>query len=317
MVAVAFSPTHLRYRPLCALAVLLVPTDSGVFAVSLYTFWWAGILLLLALLWDQGRPALRTGYIVIGGLTSPLIGPVAILLAGRAAVERTRMSVLIAMLAVLLAALQAVTAYFHIQNTGAFSLSLAMVKMASAKLVGFFYVGSGLLPEYRYSRVGYVMLGAFAIMIWRGRERLDRFFLLLMLSWAALCVLSIVRVPVNDIHPFLAGPRYFFYPFILMTWVGLWIAAVSGSVAKSIFAAAYLAALWSAVTYQPGYKYAGFTRLHDYIDWRVHVERCAQSEKYRMPIHSTGDAKALWFRELTGAQCKALLADSIFRGSAQ
>ena len=74
-------------------------------------------------------------------------------------------------------------------------MSLAMVRMASAKLVGFFYVGSGLLPEYRYSRVGYVMLGAFAIMIWRGRERLDRFFLLLMLSWAALCVLSIVRVP--------------------------------------------------------------------------------------------------------------------------
>ena len=72
--AVAYSPTHLRWPFLCAVAVLFVPTDSEVFAVSAYAFWWAGLLMFLALLWDtaRGREWLRWSFIVFGGLSSPL-----------------------------------------------------------------------------------------------------------------------------------------------------------------------------------------------------------------------------------------------------
>ena len=287
------------------------------FAVSEYSFWWAGILLLLALLWDRGWPWLRAGYIVLGGLSSPLIGPVAVLLAGRAVLERTRMSAGIAALAVVLAALQTITAYFNIANTGESVLELHTLKVASERLVGFFYVGSGLLPEYRYSRVGYVMLATLAVMAWLRRDRLDRHFVLLVLIWAAICALMTVRVPIGKIHPMLSGPRYFFYPFMLMTWAGLWIAFVSGPIVRSILGIAYLSALFIAVSYEylPGYKYAGFQRRHDHVDWREHVGRCARrgdAEKYVMPIHTNGDANALWPRELTGAQCRALVADSLF-----
>jgi hypothetical protein len=318
MLAVAFSPTHLRWRPLCALAVLLVPTDGEVFAVALYTFWWAGILLLLALLWDRGWPWLRASYIVIGGLSTPLIGPAAILLAGRAVLERTRLAVGMAVLAIVLAAVQVITAYFNkIGNTGGFSLDLALAKTAIARLVGFFYVGAGVLPEFRYSRVGYVMLATLAIMIWLRRDRLDRYFLLLVLIWAATCVLVVVRVPIGDTHPMVAGPRYFFYPFLLMTWVGLWIAAVSGPIVRSSLAIAFVLAVWFATNYElhSGYNYAGFTRRHDHIDWPTHVERCARSERYVMPIHTNGDSNVMWPRELTGAQCRGLVANSVFRGA--
>lgn len=319
VLAVAFSPTHLRWRPLCALAVLLVPTDGEVFAVSEYSFWWAGILLLLALLWDSGLPWLRVGYVVLGGLSSPLIGPVAVLLAGRAALERTRASTGIAALAIALAVVQGVTVYFfNTVNAGDMALELHTLKVASQRLVGFFYVGSGLLPEYRYSRVGYIMLAMLGTMVWLRRDRLDRHFALLVLIWAAICTLTIVRAPLGKIHPMLSGPRYFFYPFLLMTWAGLWIAAVSGPIVRSILAITYLAALWFAVTYEylPGYKYAGFQRRHDPVDWGEHVARCAargDTEKYVMPIHHNGDAKALWPRDLSGAQCRVLVADSIFR----
>ena len=314
MLAVAFSPTHLRLRPLCALAVLLVPTDAEVFAVALYAIWWAGILLVLALLWDRGLPWLRAGYIVLGGLSSPLIAPVAILLAGRAVLERTRTAAAIAGLAVVLAGLQTVTAYFNITNTGGFSFDLATAKTAVARFVGYFYFGSGWLPEFRYSRVGYVMLAALAIMIWLRRDQLDRYFVLLVLIWSAICALTIARVPLEGLHPFAAGPRYFFYPFLLLTWAGLWIAAVSGPIVKWSLTACYVAAVGMAVTYDPGVRYLGFTRRHDHIDWRVHAERCAaQSGKYLMPVHTVGDASVLWAGELTGAQCRALLAGSVFR----
>jgi hypothetical protein len=55
VVAVAFSPTHLPWPRSCAIALLIVPTDPEVFAVAEYAFWWAGILLFLALLWDNER----------------------------------------------------------------------------------------------------------------------------------------------------------------------------------------------------------------------------------------------------------------------
>ena len=317
VLAVALSPTHLRLKPLCALAVLLVPTDGEVFAVSEYSFWWAGILLLLALLWDHGLPWLRAGYIVLGGLSSPLIGPAAVLLAGRAALERTGLSIGIAALATALAAVQTITAYFNIVNFGEVALELHTLKVASERFVGFFYVGSGLLPEYRYSRVGYVILATLAVMAFLRRDRLDRHFMLLVLVWAAICAMMIVRAPIGKIHPFLSGPRYFFYPFILMTWAGLWIAAVSGPVVKWVLGIAYMAALWFAVAYEylPGYRFAGFTRRHDHVDWSEHVRRCTQrgdTEKYVMPIHHNGDGSALWPRDLAGAQCRALVAGSLF-----
>ena len=61
VLAVAFSPTHLKCAPICALSIILVPTDAEVFVVSSYAFWWAGILVFLALFWDtrRGRDWLR------------------------------------------------------------------------------------------------------------------------------------------------------------------------------------------------------------------------------------------------------------------
>lgn len=52
VLAIAFSPTHLRYRGMCAIAPLVVPTDAEVFATSAYFFWWSGLLLILVPLWQ-------------------------------------------------------------------------------------------------------------------------------------------------------------------------------------------------------------------------------------------------------------------------
>src|ERR1700722_165524 len=73
--AIALSPTHLRARAACAVAVFAVPTDPEVFGLALYTFWWSSILVLLLAVWDERRPAvaLRLAYLVAGGLSSPVI----------------------------------------------------------------------------------------------------------------------------------------------------------------------------------------------------------------------------------------------------
>src|SRR5690349_11742059 len=40
------APTHLKARHLCAIAVLLIPTSAENYGVALYTFWWAGLLIV-------------------------------------------------------------------------------------------------------------------------------------------------------------------------------------------------------------------------------------------------------------------------------
>jgi hypothetical protein len=108
ILAIALSPTHLPLPYLCAIATLIIPTDPEVFAISELSFWWAGLLSVLALLWDaeRGRLWLRAGYLVFGGLSSPIVVPVAGLLVLRALVERRRSEFVAAAVAVAVAAIQ-------------------------------------------------------------------------------------------------------------------------------------------------------------------------------------------------------------------
>ena len=73
--AIALSPVIVRGGPWLALAALLVPSDPEVFGLPLYTFWWAGLLVLLAALWRPGAPGTgwRVAFVVVGALSSPVI----------------------------------------------------------------------------------------------------------------------------------------------------------------------------------------------------------------------------------------------------
>src|SRR5262249_27446027 len=92
LAAIALSPTQLKFRFACALSVLLLPTDSEAFGTSAYAFWWGSLLAILPLLWQrEGRqyPLLRSGLLVLGALSSPLIIVLSPLYAVRAVLQRT------------------------------------------------------------------------------------------------------------------------------------------------------------------------------------------------------------------------------------
>jgi hypothetical protein len=108
VIAIAFSPTHLRWPCACAMTPLLVPTDPEIFAVGLYAFWWSGLLLVVALLWDSKRDRqwLRATYLVLGGLSTPIIVPVSGLLVVRAALDRQKCEFVASVIALIAAAVQ-------------------------------------------------------------------------------------------------------------------------------------------------------------------------------------------------------------------
>jgi hypothetical protein len=298
--AVAFSPTHLKQPMLCALAVLLVPSDPEVFGTGAYLFWWSGILLLLAVLWREEKQWLRAIFLVIGGLSTPLIAPVSALIALRFAFERARAeaAALALAVAVLVAQMLAMRAQAAI---GAPSV-LALPDWWTPVLISQKFVGGFFQVERGWG--GLAIAASFAVVAWLLRARLDRYFLLLVVMFAVVATTISLRTPLNFIDRFSGPPRYFFYPFALFAWIIVWLGAVAPRPLQAVLAAAVAVSLIVA-----GPR---LSRRHDTVDWRAHIRACAGAESYELPIHYIGSASEMWHVKLTGIDCRALLTRSLF-----
>jgi hypothetical protein len=111
-------------------------------------------------------------------------------------------------------------------------------------------------------------------------------------------------VPVEVLHPFRAGPRYFFYPYVLLGWSVIWLAAETRGKVRAAMGALLFLSIALALP--------GMARKHDAFDWRAELEACARSDRYALPLHFTGDKALAWRLELTGPQCASLIARSVF-----
>jgi hypothetical protein len=304
--AIAMSPTHLRWPWLCALATLLIPSDAETFAVSAYAFWWSGPLLLLALLWDPSRGGrwLRWLYVVVGGLSSPIIGPITVLLWLRAGFERRGGEVVTAVLAALVAATQVLGMLQQPPTHDLKALTLRTPLDLLDRFVADFFIRGG--PPGLGLAIG---LGVLAL-AWFLRKRLNRYFVLLVLACGAISVIIPVRLPAGQfqhLDPFLVGPRYFFYPFICLSWILIWLARESSSTTRAAIGVAWLVAVLTALP--------GMSRRHDPIDWKRHVLTCAGSDRYEIPIHYDGQLKHAWHASFMGAQCRKMIENSLWRAT--
>lgn len=308
LLAVAYAPTRLRWPFACALAVMLIPTDAENFAVSLYVGWWGSILALLPLYWkdDSRRHGLRIAFIVIGGLSSPLIIGLLPLYAIRYALIRKRAELIAVLVAVAVSVLQyfAVSQAKMVPGSSMFGISVStLIEKFFGLYLGFSpnFIQSGLLLWLGLALV------AFIVASWlQHRRELGLTFVLLGLSLGVAIVSSIGRMPLEIIHPVQAGPRYFFFPFILLSWVLIQLAALDKAGTR-LFTCMILAAGVRNML-ESG------RRLHGAQDWRGNLQTCLQTpspQLYRIPIHYTGDNNNLWHLELSADQCRQLIQGSL------
>lgn len=299
--AVAFSPTHLRLPVLCAISVLLIPTDAENFAVSSYAFWWAGIFYLLALIWDEGRGKnwLRYSFILFGGLSSPLAVSLGGLFILRATVERRGW--IAAALAVIVAGFQIAAMKQQHLDTQIFLPGIETVRAALGQFVGnFLFDGAGLLG-------GILLLAVYGGVIAANRQRFGWPFWLLVAINVIICASISLRMPSQSlavIDQFNVGPRYFFYPFIVLSWLLIWVAAVSNGIVRTMTACIFVISYAMAGV--------GLSRRHDHISWRDEVLKCANSETYKIPVHYIGSLKEMWDAEFKGSECRDLIKRSLF-----
>jgi hypothetical protein len=66
---------------------------------------------------------------------------------------------------------------------------------------------------------------------------------LLLATYGVICGSIAARMPIDSlaaIDNFQVGPRYFFYPFILLAWLMIWLTAVSSRPGRIAIAAGFV-----------------------------------------------------------------------------
>jgi hypothetical protein len=106
---------------------------------------------------------------------------------------------------------------------------------------------------------------------------------LLFYTCAVSIAASVSRVPIDIIHPYFAGPRYFFYPFILLSWILIFILHDSKN---KIVKATLIVVLFSFIF---GGQIKNMSRSHFYIDWRSNIVKCLRNNgTYIFPVQLDG-----------------------------
>ena len=306
--AIALSPTHLKYRFVCALAILALPTDSEVFAVSSLAFWWGSLLVTLPLFWRNTGPqlpALRIAFLTIGGLSSPLLIVLSPLYALRAIIYRTRGAWLDLSIAAAVACTQ-LTMLWQLRHSTLTTIETTSPVMFIRKFFGYFIYIPAKFATHNVGTflAGLLLLASLGVCAWLYRNKLGYSFYMTILAFMLTALASSARVTLVQLHPALAGPRYFFFPFIFLAWAIVQISSIDARFARIVVISTV--ALVARNVMDVG------QRTSDRFDWRKNVSACVNSPKHTFPISYDGRAVAAWKVNISGADCRTLVKESLF-----
>ena len=309
LVAVALSPTALRYPFLCALALLLLPTNPEVYGVSLYTGWWGSVLVLLPLLWpaaSDGQLRLRAALLTAGGLSTPLVVGLLPLYGARWALWRRRTDWRLLLIGGGISALQLATMWATAASMGGRVASRPLVNVPM-KFFGYYLLWTPLRPDQRlYLTLGVVLIGVLVTSAFVRRKTLDFTFVALVGALAVTITLAAVRAPLDVMHPVLAGGRYFFLPYLLLSWLLLDLIDWRHQ-GTSVFCASALVLALGGFVMHARWRHAA-------IDWRAHIEQCVAENVHQFPIHYEGTQahRIIWAVDVPGEACRQMVARSLF-----
>lgn len=120
---------------------------------------------------------------------------------------------------------------------------------------------------------------------------------------------TVLRLPLNSINTQGAGTRYFFFPFVFLSWSILQLVAIPKALPRYVSIAILVLAFCSTLDIG--------RRRNDFIDWRSNVASCAsQNGYYDLPIHTNGNSANIWHARMKGDTCRELIKKSWFDNKA-
>jgi hypothetical protein len=300
---IATAPIQLHGGLLLALACLLVPSDPEVFGLPLYTFWWVSILLFVVVFWnDQSRDwRSRSAIIVLASLSSPVCIVVLPLMWVRALWFRgSKLEIKLALLTTLCAGMQLWVMH---RSAGLLEsrLHIHALRKVIPKFLGAYTVGN-ILPQLEWVS-GFLLLLLFVLAIVRDPRSRVKWGMAYL--WCAAVFLTVSRAGIDFIHQVSAGPRYFFYPFIVQSWFLLQIALTESN--RLLRGVAWFILFIAVLNAFPV-----LDRKQDDLNWKAHLDSCRHYDRYVIPVQFDGHAATAWGLEMTKQQCESLLAKDPF-----
>jgi hypothetical protein len=309
-ISVAISPIWLKGGVALGVAALLIPSDPEVFGIPLYSFWWASLLLFLVVLWEQDSEDLkfRVCFTLLGGLSSPIIFLAMPFMVVRAATFRKKRREFAILVSALFCCGMQLFAMIH----SAGHLTEGAINHRSLHDVLPKFIGEYLVGNYRHATSNLVWFAggffiAFLIItipFLRGRPQ----YLFVIGLWLGSIYLLGRRVDLSLLHPRLAGPRYFFLPFVLVSWFLVSVFMESERRDVKLLAAGLLAI--SVLNMLPVR-----TRPQQDFHWAQQLSNCGRSDQYLIPISFDGEQP--WFLEVNRGQCAALQRAGLINMSSQ
>ena len=295
-VVIARAPTYLKGGLLLAIACFLIPSDIECFGLPMYSFWWTAPLLYVLVFWRvQEQLSFRVFLLIISSLSSPICLITLPLFWLRAYFfKKIRGELIIAVLATLCVAIQGIyilrDSHVNLFNPGKTFLIIP-------KFLGAYAVGN-IAPSLNWLfGIGILIFLTWAIIQKRNLVQYTLLYLLV-----ATIGTSIYRVDPTILNHIDSGPRYFFLPFILLSWLLLQI--VLDANLKWIRMTGIIFLTASVINMFPV-----MTRTHARMHWTDQIFRCltVEQSRYDFPILHDGTETDLFYIRFTGDQCRELL----------
>ncbi len=295
----------LKVRVCFVLAMVLVPINPEPFGVLEYSFWWVTLWVLPCLFWDAPRWWLRVPVLAVAGLSSLAASTLFVVFGVLWAARRRRHDLVSAVILLSTFALQ-VAVYWTSPRNAQIVLVVGDVARQAFANVGTYLLGwlPRAQPAYLVV-VGVVVVAAVAWLAVSARRPAPE----LALDWTVLLVVLASFTVLSSIpaagqsDPYTAGPRYYFLPFLGVSWLA--VLAAWGPWARARRVGAAVLAL-SLLTLAPAWS-----RSHDHLDWRREVlAACRHGGDGRVPVHFAGSRADVWTVTLTPATCARVTGDA-------
>lgn len=304
-----------KLRALMVLALAAVPTAPEVFGIALYAFWWATLWPVMILGWRRSRWGLRAPLLVVAALSSPAGGALFVVYGVSFAVRRRRSdlvsgAILLAgfLTQVLLVGASARSSQVSGNLRHPVAVAEQMLQTLGLYLVGWLHHGK--VSLHLAMLIG-ALVGLFLLAgaLWAFLRAKAPEPLLLLAATAVLLLLSALPHPLKT-SPYDAGPRYYFLPYIAITWTLLAIGRAAlqrrsvPALVQAVLAGAV--AVSALVTLPYVFRPNGYPTFAVF-SWTNEVHACAAGQLPKgIPIQFNGQPASIWHLALTRAQCRSV-----------
>ncbi len=316
--AIAYSPTKLKCPYLCAILTLFVKTRPECFGTALYSFWWVGLLLILVSLWnEEGKMNwLRIFYLLFAGLSSPLIAICSPLLAFRALLVRKKNEFFIFLISLIPFSIQMLSIFSSTRDLSEnYNLKWIIIKFlspytfSSLKLEKEYYFILGLvflvlliLPLFfnlKFKRLPNIKMEVSKLL----NEKKE---LIILLAWLSGSIyLSCSAIDINIIDHINAGARYYFYPFIIISYILIHNFYI---MQKNYLRFIYL---FIAFTFIFDGSLKIISQDHIKENWRLHLQEIYNNYRNEIPIFTGGQSYKEWRLKVSKNNIENLINNSV------